>query len=482
MRSSRLIAPIPDPTTGGSFLDIAVPAREISRMRSGHSPTRPLRRIVSALARLSVGLLVLPGCTRDGYDTAMTYPVRADWLVNPANNWDQQPTVFNTPGTLPLDALSLPEHEQPEYVRKLKGEVGKKIFNPDEITAEHRAEIGKALTEFFGTPAAPKVGGFDLAALKVVDDALTPDGVVKTLEVDEAKLAEGSRLYRQHCLHCHGLSGNGRGPTGYWVNPSPRDYRQGVFKFTSSNQDQNLRKPRRADLLHVLTMGIDGTSMPSFGVLPRAELELLASYVIHLSLRGEVEFLTMLDLIQNKKPTTPLRDSIDNPTVKQSMEDYQALAAGRWVAAQNPDAAITPENYPYGDTDSALLESAARGSKLFAGPGGCISCHQNFGREANLSYDSWGTMVRGRNLYDGIYRGGRTPVDLYYRIYGGINGAGMTAYKDLKSLIKPEEIGLTEEQMAAVDPLWDLVNFLRALAYPDMRQRLREQYKVNLPE
>jgi mono/diheme cytochrome c family protein len=338
------------------------------------------------------------------------------------------------------------------------------------------------LTECFGTPAHPKVGGLDPAALKAAEDTLTADEVIRTLDVDETQLAKGGRLYRQHCLQCHGLPGNGRGPTGFWVNPPPRDYRQGVFKYTSSNQDQNLRKPRRADLLHVLTAGIDGTSMPSFGILPRADLEAMASYVIHLSLRGEVEFLTMLDLIRDKKPSAPLRGDLQNPTIKQGMEDYMALAASRWVAAQKPDAAIKPDNYPYGDSESALLESAARGSKLFLGPGGCISCHQNFGRESNLSYDAWGTMVRGRNVYDGVYRGGRRPIDLYYRIYGGINGAGMTAYKDLKSLIKPEDIGLTADQMAAADPLWDLVNFLRAVAYPELRARLREQYKVNLPD
>jgi mono/diheme cytochrome c family protein len=451
-------------------------------MRSGHLPTRPVRRLTPAFTGAALGLILLAGCDSNGYDASLTYPVRGDWIVSPANNWEQQPTTFNHPGILPLDALRLPEHEQPEYVKKLKGEVGKKIFDPRELPGETRAEFATLLTEFFGTPAQPKVSGLEPAALKAAEDTLTADEVIKALELDPERLAEGSRLYRQHCLHCHGLEGNGRGPTGYWVNPSPRDYRQGVFKYTSSNQDQNVRKPRRADLLHVLNMGIEGTSMPSFGVLPQDELQAIASYVIHLSLRGEVEFMTMLDLIRDKKPSAPLRGDLQNPTLKQALEDYLALAASRWVAAQKPDAAITPENYPYGDNESAFLESAARGSKLFLGPGGCISCHQNYGRESNLTYDAWGTIVRGRDLYDGIYRGGRRPIDLYYRIHSGINGAGMTSYKDLKTLIKPEDIGLTAEQLNNTDPLWDLVNYLRALPYPELRQRLREQYKVPLPE
>src|SRR5206468_4641119 len=135
---------------------------------------------------------------------------------------------------------------------------------------------------------APKVT-VNPKALKKIDDALKTDPILAELQLSPEKLAAGSVAYRKQCLHCHGLEGNGRGPTGHWVNPPPRDYRQGVFKFTSSSQDQNERKPRREDLLHVLTTGIEGTSMPSFGLLARTDLEALASYVIFLSLRGEAE-------------------------------------------------------------------------------------------------------------------------------------------------------------------------------------------------
>ena len=138
----------------------------------------------------------------------------------------------------------------------------------------------------------------------------------------------------------------------------------------------------------------------------------------------------------------------------------------------------------HGQSQADFLESAARGFKLFVGPGGCISCHQNYGRESNLTYDAWGTIVRGRNLYDGVYRGGRRPLDLYYRVHSGINGAGMTSYKDLKTQItKPEEIGLTPEQLARTDPVWDLVNFLRAAGYADLRTKLRAApFNAPLPE
>jgi hypothetical protein len=49
---------------------------------------------------------------------------------------------------------------------------------------------------------------------------------------DEAGGKHG--LYRRHCAHCHGISGDGRGPTAMILNPYPRDYRPGVFKFKSN--------------------------------------------------------------------------------------------------------------------------------------------------------------------------------------------------------------------------------------------------------
>lgn len=52
----------------------------------------------------------------------------------------------------------------------------------------------------------------------------------------------GYGLYRKHCLHCHGVSGAGDGPTSTFLFPRPRDYRPGKFKFTST---PNGSKPTR---------------------------------------------------------------------------------------------------------------------------------------------------------------------------------------------------------------------------------------------
>src|SRR5260370_42121751 len=130
-----------------------------------------------------------------------------------------------------------------------------------------RQTLDKALTRICGPPAHARFGA---------SEATEPvKKLSQDLQLDEQTLAKGSALYRHQCLHCHGLNGDGRGATAPWVNPHPRDYRLGRFKFTSSSQQEGRRKPRRNALLRTLREGIDGSSMPSFRLLSDDVLEAL---------------------------------------------------------------------------------------------------------------------------------------------------------------------------------------------------------------
>src|SRR5205807_5778428 len=93
-------------------------------------------------------------------------------------------------------------------------------------------------------------------------------------------------LYREHCAHCHGITGDGVGPTAAFLNPYPRDYRKGQFKFKSTPAGF---KPTHADLKKIVLDGVPGTAMPSFKLLPDLEVEALVEYVRYLSIRGEIE-------------------------------------------------------------------------------------------------------------------------------------------------------------------------------------------------
>ena len=100
------------------------------------------------------------------------------------------------------------------------------------------------------------------------------------------RLTYARTLYMKHCMHCHGVSGDGNGPTAEYLNPKPRDYRQGMFKFTSTKQQD---RARRDDLRRTVKLGIPGTYMPSFMLLSDFDTDAIVEYIRWLSLRGEFE-------------------------------------------------------------------------------------------------------------------------------------------------------------------------------------------------
>ena len=63
------------------------------------------------------------------------------------------------------------------------------------------------------------------------------------------------------------------------------------------------------------------------------------------------------------------------------------------------------------------------------------------------SLDDWGQPLRPANLVEGTYKGGQRPIDLYWRLAKGINGAKMPAHAGI----------LTDDQ------IWDVVNFVLAV-------------------
>lgn len=319
------------------------------------------------------------------------------------------------------------------------GEHRKAILERAEKPPMDQATLRKALLEIFGTPAGPRV------ALPEGEDTAVTLQQIQDLKLDPATLAEGSKLYRRYCMQCHGISGDGRGPTGPWVHPHPRDYRQGIFKFTSTTE----RKPRRDDLFRTVKNGVDGTSMPSFALLGDEALEQLVSYVMHLSIRGEVELNLCKPLCKDGVGQAP-----DN-----LYEGARALTADfvKYWYDSDRKPFMTPTKPPPDDlSDRERRESVARGYKYFVGTeGACIKCHIDFGRQVKYVSDDWGTLIRPRNLTEDNYRGGRRPIDLYWRIRGGIRGTKMAAGAGL---------------MAGEDDtkVWDVVNFVQALPYPAM--------------
>ncbi|MGV3526225.1 MAG: c-type cytochrome [Candidatus Sericytochromatia bacterium] len=49
---------------------------------------------------------------------------------------------------------------------------------------------------------------------------------------------KGAALYAQHCALCHGPKGQGDGPVGKSLKPSPRDFSKGVFLYTRTDAER----------------------------------------------------------------------------------------------------------------------------------------------------------------------------------------------------------------------------------------------------
>lgn len=385
-----------------------------------------LQRIVKSRTMFASFLLValLAGCDSGAYSPGMVYPLRDD------------PIIMRVPSAEPPSFARTGEfaHATPIF----KEQEGKKLEVP-KLAPSDRKALESALTGLFGRPAAPVV-------------ATEKTEARDSLKLDEKTLAEGSKHYRRHCLHCHGLTGNGLGPTAPWVDPHPRDYRPGKFKFTSTaGGDQ--RKPRREDLLRTLKQGIEGTSMPSFGLLPEHELDAMASYVIHLSLRGQVELDFIRELATNLEAGQETDFSEEG--LAAALQDKLNNALEPWLAAEKslivPGPYAIEEKMSSRELPTEFLESVSRGHKKFTEL--CLTCHADYGRRDTFRWDDWGTVVRPANLTVSSYRGGRRPVDIYWRVRSGINGTPMPA---------------TPSDQLKDDEVWDIVNFVRTAPFPRM--------------
>ncbi len=64
--------------------------------------------------------------------------------------------------------------------------------------------------------------------------------------------AAGKAPFSANCSSCHGMGGKGDGPVGAALQPPPRDFTQGDFKFDT---DDDGKAGTDADLKNVITNG-----------------------------------------------------------------------------------------------------------------------------------------------------------------------------------------------------------------------------------
>jgi mono/diheme cytochrome c family protein len=323
-------------------------------------------------------------------------------------------------------------------------------LNPSSVEAladapQQRQELQALLLRFFGTPAEPRYEPLESWKESGIDPNRPEPGQ------HYPGLRASAELYRTQCLHCHGVEGGGNGPTSNTIDPKPRDFRKGIFKFTAV---KDKARPRREDLEELLERGVYGTGMPSFLRLSRPEREGLVDYVRLLAIRGEVESLLVGSWKDDEK--------LDAEAAAEALE----IVWGRWQKAREKVIAFD------GTIPADSAAARARGRELYNDPkkGNCVSCHGTEGHgDGALAFktdargqrspayrDDWGYEILPRDFSGGVFRGGSRPIDVYRRIYAGINGTPMPGVGETK--------GADGEPLLSGDELWALVHYVRALA------------------
>ncbi len=194
-------------------------------------------------------------------------------------------------------------HFKLNRVELLKIEYQQSARNEPQI-AEQTQQVVDILAGLFGTPDEPY--------FPVVTDKDDPTHDMIDLAklkraagpVSSNRSGEQVGLYREHCAHCHGISGDGAGPTAGYLNPYPRDFRLGKFKYKSTKLGQ---PPTDDDLSRIIRNGVPGTAMPSFRTIDDDDVAALIGYVKYLSIRGQVEQRLLAEL-PGLKPDESLVD------------------------------------------------------------------------------------------------------------------------------------------------------------------------------
>lgn len=236
-------------------------------------------------------------------------------------------------------------------------------------------------------------------------------------EASEAMIEQGRGIYFRRCSFCHGLLGDGEGPAAEFMDPRPRDFTLGTFKFRTT---QSGELPLDEDLFRTVSRGLPGTGMQAFdGDLIKNGL-------------SEQERWAVIAYIKTFAPEFE----------DEEFDPYQKIVA------------LPAEMAPFDE------DSIAKGKAVFE-RAKCWECHGKLGRgDGQKSFDrkdDWGFPIRIRNVtHPWKIKAGTEVKDIYMRFSTGINGTPMPSFVKalgevdrwyLANYIKSLQHRLTEHQV-----------------------------------
>jgi len=256
-----------------------------------------------------------------------------------------------------------------------------------------------------------------------------PQEALRGRDAEAARLAEGKKIYQEYCVGCHGVKGDGQGRAARFLDPRPRDFTSGTFKFAAVPSGQ---LPRDEDLLRTLRHGLPGSSMPSWQLLSEQE---------RISVIGYLK--TFSKVWSESAPGTPIAMSGD-PFRSEGLEGARrAVAHGREVYHVLATCWQCHPSYATQEEVTAMAK---------ANDAGKVELRTNAERPEMVS-DAWGRLLQPPDFRVRRLKNGSSLQDLYRTIGAGIGGTAMPTWKD----------GIEEKD------LWALTYYVKSLA--DQRWR-----------
>ncbi|OFW43257.1 MAG: hypothetical protein A3J28_15150 [Acidobacteria bacterium RIFCSPLOWO2_12_FULL_60_22] len=203
-------------------------------------------------------------------------------------------------------------------------------------------------------------------------------------------VARGRKVYETLCLRCHGEKGDGKGEFAPYMNPKPRNFVEGAYKFRMTPSGSI---PQDIDIYRTITIGVKKSSMPAWFVVPRQDRWALVHYV-----------KTFAKVFKDEKAEESIKIP-EPPPVSPKL-----LALGAAVFAESK----------------------------------CWDCHGTLGKgdgaAAGTLEDSSGSPILPADFTQGVFKVGNTDKDIYRTVATGLDGTPMPSFGDV----------LKEEQLWAV--------------------------------
>lgn len=242
---------------------------------------------------------------------------------------------------------------------------------------------------------------------------------------DDPVLSRGEQLFAKNCALCHGESGDGGGKFAYLMNPRPRNFRQGNFKL-STTQNQ---VPSDADLFRTISNGMPGSAMPPWGHLPKSDINALVAFVRAIYVEGTRDALNAW---------------VNEGTI--TKDELPSVLAERTTPG---DALVVPPEPAFDEIHWF------QGRRLYLE--NCASCHGADGEPVaeEVKFDAEGYPVPPRSFVSGIFKGGSQGHQLYARIWKGMKGTPM-----------PSSQGVYDGNQ-----MWDIIHYVQSLTRQGAQER-----------